>query len=282
MKYIKEYHYTLLLAVLSIASFFVGISLKSQRKMEFVVIVIFLLAIVTFIYGVVVLIKNIIKKSGNFQKYFFNISAILIAMILLWRVFVFANAVRTLPPKPIDVCNLNLTSLGKAILMYANDNDGYYSDCNQWCDLMIIYADTSPKELICYASDAEIGESSFAMNINLNGKKPSQIEPNTVVLFDTIYGKDPNGRNVTVSSRYSYKIMKERGENVGYFGENPEERKVYKNRWNQAGGPEMLSAENHKGEGANILFADGSVRYMEKEDFNNLSWGQETTEPNIE
>ncbi len=124
------------------------------------------------------------------------------------------------------------------------------------------------------ASDAEVGESSYAMNINLNGKKLKDVDPNTVVLFDTNYGKDPNGRDVTVSSHYSYKILKEKGEDVSIFGKNPEKRKVYKKRWNQAGGPEMLTAENHKGDGANILFADGSVRWIPKEDFNNLNWGK--------
>lgn len=114
------------------------------------------------------------------------------------------------------------------------------------------------------------------MNINLKGKKLNQLDPNTVVLFETIYGKNKNGRNATVSSRHSCKVLKEKGEDVSFSGENPEKQKVYQKRWNQVGGPEILSAENHGGEGANILFADGSARWIEKEDFNNLNWGTKT------
>ena len=45
--------------------------------------------------------------------------------------------------------------------------------------------------------------------------------------------------------------------------------------WNQAGGPEILTTENHKGEGCNILFNDSHVQFVGTEDLSDLKWTAE-------
>lgn len=45
--------------------------------------------------------------------------------------------------------------------------------------------------------------------------------------------------------------------------------------WNQSGGPEILSTESHQGEGCNVLFNDGHVRFVKTEDLNDLKWTAE-------
>jgi prepilin-type processing-associated H-X9-DG protein len=42
--------------------------------------------------------------------------------------------------------------------------------------------------------------------------------------------------------------------------------------WNQSGGPELLTTENHYGEGCNITFCDGHTAFIRTEDINNLHW----------
>jgi hypothetical protein len=42
--------------------------------------------------------------------------------------------------------------------------------------------------------------------------------------------------------------------------------------WNQHGGAELLSPENHEGKGCNILFNDGTVEFIKKKDFDKLRW----------
>lgn len=42
--------------------------------------------------------------------------------------------------------------------------------------------------------------------------------------------------------------------------------------WNQHGGPEMLTLENHQGKGCNILFSDGYVEFVKAEDIGKLNW----------
>ena len=39
-----------------------------------------------------------------------------------------------------------------------------------------------------------------------------------------------------------------------------------KGGWNQFGGPEILTLENHEGQGCNILFNDGTVRFVKPEE----------------
>ena len=50
------------------------------------------------------------------------------------------------------------------------------------------------------------------------------------------------------------------------------ETKVYKLRWNQVGGPELLTVENHKGEGCNVVYASARVEFVETKDLGKLKW----------
>ncbi len=45
--------------------------------------------------------------------------------------------------------------------------------------------------------------------------------------------------------------------------------------WNQSGGPEILTTENHNGEGCNILFVDSHVEFIKAKDLNDLKWTAE-------
>ncbi len=42
--------------------------------------------------------------------------------------------------------------------------------------------------------------------------------------------------------------------------------------WNQVGGPEILTTENHKGKGCNIGFLDSHVEFVETKDIGKLKW----------
>ena len=45
--------------------------------------------------------------------------------------------------------------------------------------------------------------------------------------------------------------------------------------WNKAGGPEILTTENHEGKGCNVLFTDGHVEFIEAEKILELKWKAE-------
>ncbi|HUT31154.1 MAG TPA: hypothetical protein VMX13_15270 [Sedimentisphaerales bacterium] len=42
--------------------------------------------------------------------------------------------------------------------------------------------------------------------------------------------------------------------------------------WNQYGGPEILTTENHGGKGCNILFNDGTVKFVPPQELAMLKW----------
>ena len=169
------------------------------------------------------------------------------------------------------ICGTYLSGLGKALTIYSYENNDLFPDTDKWCDILILHQEVGPKSLICRDSDAIAGESSYAMNANLSGKTYLDISNDTVVLFETDYGRYGK-RNVPTKERFFYQEILKTEENK--FLDRPD-RKVYKDRWNQAGGPELLTAEHHNGEGAIILFNNGSVQFIEKEDFNDLNWGED-------
>lgn len=45
--------------------------------------------------------------------------------------------------------------------------------------------------------------------------------------------------------------------------------------WNQFGGPEILTTENHGGKGCNVLFNNGSVKFVKTKDLTKLKWQSE-------
>jgi prepilin-type processing-associated H-X9-DG protein len=45
-----------------------------------------------------------------------------------------------------------------------------------------------------------------------------------------------------------------------------------KGGWNQFGGPEILTTENHEGKGCNILFADGTTKFVKTGELGQLKW----------
>jgi prepilin-type processing-associated H-X9-DG protein len=45
--------------------------------------------------------------------------------------------------------------------------------------------------------------------------------------------------------------------------------------WNQVGGPEILTTDNHKGKGCNVLFMDTHVEFIKTADLHRLKWTAE-------
>jgi len=44
--------------------------------------------------------------------------------------------------------------------------------------------------------------------------------------------------------------------------------------WNQFGGAELLTTENHQGKGCNVLFNDKHVEFIAPEEIGQLNWGE--------
>lgn len=88
-------------------------------------------------------------------------------------------------PTNVDMCRVNLRQIGNSMYIYASDYDNQYPTAERWCDLLVKYSEASPKSFICPSSGAKEGESNYAFNKNLIGKKCIEVPPDVVVLFET-------------------------------------------------------------------------------------------------
>lgn len=171
----------------------------------------------------------------------------------------------------IEICASTLRNVGTAIKTYAVDHEYQLPTSGNWCDLLIIHTETNERYLDGYrdSSDAMFGESVYALNKNVVGMKLSEMPKDVVLLFETTYGRTDSERDTPRETRdYFWKIYNP-NEGVGIYRADD---LVYKNRWNQVGGKEILTTEYHKGRGCHVLFTDGSVRFVKKEDLDTLRW----------
>ena len=133
--------------------------------------------------------------------------------------------VRTLAQE--TVCATNMSELGNAAFIYANDNNNTLPTPSKWCDLLIENTDVS--EELFHCSGASEGLCNYAINKNIENIG-ADTPPDIVLLFETSPG------------------------------------------WNQSGGPEILTTDNHKGEGCNVMYTDGRVEFVRKKDIHKLKW----------
>ncbi len=167
-------------------------------------------------------------------------------------------------------CSTNIYGLAKAMVVYAHDSEsGGLLPADQWCDLLVSLDYTPPKQFVCKNSDAVEGESSYAINVNAAGENLSGLPGDMVLLFETDFGKDPNGRQAFLKERAWYPAL------YGSESSSGGQIKVHKDRWNQVGGPEILTADrNHYevGKGCYVAFIDTHVEYVKKKDLSQLKW----------
>ena len=134
------------------------------------------------------------------------------------------------------VCGANMAALGKAMLVYANDYDDKFPTSSKWCDLLIEYAEVDERMFRCRAARCYKG---------VSGKICS-------------YAMNKNLEELGANAPPDMVLLFETGPG-----------------WNQSGGPEILTTDNHRREGCNVLFVDSHVQFVRTEDINDLKWTTE-------
>jgi hypothetical protein len=177
--------------------------------------------------------EQIIESKGRLKGKLYG--GLSIAIFIFSFLPLFGARTRGPHPRVIECVN-NLHSMKVVLDLYCNVYDGKYPSADKWCDLI---KDDVPKDsdfMICPAKRRTGERCSYAINPYCEPNAP----PDTVLLFET------------------------------------------KGGWNQFGGIEVVSADNHprkrdrfwgyKIRGCNILFNDGSIRFVREEDFTKLKW----------
>ena len=228
--------------------------------------VLFPAIIVSIILGIIGLFRICISH-GKFRGSYWAFLGIVFHLIITAGIVI--PALQQIPELAERIeCGKRLASLGKAIDAYTSDHGSRYPDSNSWCDLLIADANVRLYNYMCkFDGGCRLGESSYAMNENLKGKKVSDVAADIVVLFETDYGNDKNGQITLYADR-------DGAEPNSFYSD----RKVRKDKWNQHGGPELLTLEHHDGKGCMVLFADGHLEWIKAKDIKNLRW--EVEEPN--
>jgi prepilin-type processing-associated H-X9-DG protein len=226
------------------------------------------LALPAIICGIIALVK-ISGSGGKLKGKGFAIAGIVPPAVMAFLIPFLAMFLAIMMPamnkaKNIAqrvVCGRNIEGLGASLTVYANDYDWQLPPADQWCDLLVAETAVSPKTLLCPDSDAVEGESSYAININVVGKKLDELPADMVLLFETDAGKEDGPRTEIIGTRESHS--------------------VYPKRWNQVGGPEIMRTEHEQNcqPGCNIVFADGHMAFFCGDELQSLRWTAEEKKP---
>ncbi len=93
----------------------------------------------------------------------------------------------TMPEINRAICRSHLKVLGRAISVYGDEFDGRYPTADQWCDLLVRYADATKRQFVCLS--AAEGRCHYAINPNVEPNSP----PDIVLLFETKGGWNQSG-----------------------------------------------------------------------------------------
>jgi len=161
---------------------------------------------------------------------------ILVSIPVLFALF---GPSHTRPPGLLNrhKCGANLKSLCIYLAFYAQDHGDAYPTPERWCDLLVEMAEREADD----PNEVETFHQVFRCPAGPEGRCHYALNPNA----------DPCSA----------------GDVVLLFESKP--------GWNQFGGAELLTLENHEGQGCNVLFADGSIRFVKAEEVGELKWGDE-------
>ncbi|MHC4478235.1 MAG: hypothetical protein ACYTEL_21565 [Planctomycetota bacterium] len=202
------------------------------------------------------------KKSA-----FTTVLAVGIVVALAWVILSTRTRDRGVLP-PHIACGTNMSGIVKAMMVYTGDDEqNQLPPGDKWCDYLVGYDWTSPKQFVCKSSDAVEGESSYAINKYLAGKSLN-VPGDLVLLFETDFGTDPNGRSEPAANRIFYEML----------GDTAPNKMVYKYRWNQTGGPELLTVRHNNGKGCNVAFVDCHVEFVKAADLPKLKFKPDPNE----
>ena len=178
---------SLIFLFLSIPGKFVlGESCILYRKINtYIFLVALMLAIALAIFAVF----SAKKSKGKLKGERLGCTVITLGLFVLFFMLVVLPRIRCIANRM--QCGTNLAHLGKAILIYASDNDGKFPSPANWCDLLIKHTDVTKEDFKC--EDSFLPVFSYGFNKMLDGLSFDEVSPDTVVLFEIAGGRNVSG-----------------------------------------------------------------------------------------
>lgn len=151
-------------------------------------------ALVGLILGIVSLVK-VKKSNGGGQGIALAgtiISGAFLLMIPIWAAM-FLPALAKAKQRAMTInCVNNMKQLALAVRIYAGDNGDRFPSATNWCDA--IKTDLgSEKVFQCPAAENQNERCHYAYNARLTGMEQKNIDPSTVLFFETEGGWDVSG-----------------------------------------------------------------------------------------
>lgn len=165
------------------------------------------------------------------------------------------------------VCKTNMFyGICYAFEIYHNDYKALPTP-ERWCDLLIKYADISPKGFCCPASDAVTGECTYAINEHVFEVPYSRLPGDIVLFFETASGKEHGLRTASIEDRSFFQFFRNQGDD---WIEPLKDIKVFPQRWNQIGGPEIAAAYHHGK--CHVVLLNGKIISVTVPEISSLRW----------
>lgn len=136
------------------------------------------------------------------------------------------------------LCCSNMGRIGRAFQSFSEKNDGRLPSSEKWAD-QLMSNDLIQSFFLSYkTSGVSESECFYAFNKHLSEKELTDLPPDIVLLFEV------------KQSRTEQEYVLE----------------------NLSGGPDMISTESHKNVGCNIIFVDGSSKFVMIDEIPDLRW----------
>jgi prepilin-type processing-associated H-X9-DG protein/prepilin-type N-terminal cleavage/methylation domain-containing protein len=199
------------------------------------------------------------------RKGFSLLELLIVILLLVFSYFIGKYLFDRAIGSSAGMCRRKIKFLYSELVHYALEHDKRYPPPEKWCDSLLENGGAMLPDFYC--SD---------------GNDPKYVEIT-----------DPNHmRNAPVKSVLDSEYDAEDGQHIyvyraawSHFAINPNAEPnspanvvllfSTKGGWNQSGGPELLTFDNHRGRGANVLFNDGHVEFVKPEDAGKLKWKAE-------
>ena len=190
-------------------------------------------AIIGLVLGIIVVVRNI--KHGGYKGVGAAKAGCILALIII--------IIQIVLPYRMGLalrmfCGTNMSGLGKAINSYAQVNYGKYPNPEKWCDLLLEADQAKIRQFMCLP-DFKIQYLWF------NCSRPKPKKGRSHYAMNTNCTPDSPGDTVLLFET-----------TLG---------------WNKHGGKELLTLDNHNGNGCNILFNDWHVTWVRRPQ--ELNWG---------
>lgn len=265
---------------------FLGSFLRFTKTLLVVLKPALVICFVIFLFSLVVFLLRFLKMRGSEEvtdsakgllsnSFFFGLSLIFIVLAMFNERQATGQAVTATNQR--NQCRENLETLGRALLLYAKHNYHHYPPPDQWCEMLA--EDMEPAEELFLCPAARIGECHYALNPNA---EPISRYADFDSYLESIYYEDERIREAKLGSEEwkEWSFWSGRYFSPQTLATRRELPKLVllfetKSGWNQSGGPELLTTENHEGKGCNVLFNDGRVKFVRPEQLGELIWSIE-------